>query len=99
MQIGRFLVQVPDVLGLIALDLGDAVRAARGPTGPPMGVFCVPPIGAGVWVEFEQGDPDYPIWVGLLLGRGGRRARAGAAPGLPVVAEHRAADRRAEHAS
>ena len=28
-----------------------------------MGVFTVPPIGAGVWVEFEQGDPDYPIWA------------------------------------
>ena len=28
-----------------------------GPTGPPMGVYMVPPIGAGVWVEFEHGDP------------------------------------------
>ena len=25
-----------------------------GPSGPPMGVYMVPPIGAGVWVEFEQ---------------------------------------------
>jgi hypothetical protein len=33
-------------------------------TGLQKGVFTVPPIGAGVWVEFEQGDPDYPIWVG-----------------------------------
>ena len=46
-----------------------------GPTGPPMGVYLVPPIGAGVWVEFEQGDPDYPIWVGLPLGRGRRTCR------------------------
>ena len=28
----------------------------------------VPPIGAGVWVEFEQGDPDHPIWVGCRWG-------------------------------
>jgi hypothetical protein len=28
----------------------------------------IPPIGAGVWVEFEQGDPDYPIWVGCRWG-------------------------------
>ena len=28
----------------------------------------VPQIGAGVWVEFEQGDPDYPIWVGGFWG-------------------------------
>ena len=33
-----------------------------------MGVYMVPPIGAGVWVEFEQGDPDYPIWTGCYYG-------------------------------
>jgi hypothetical protein len=32
------------------------------------GVLAVPPIGAGVWMEFEQGDPDYPIWVGGYYG-------------------------------
>jgi uncharacterized protein involved in type VI secretion and phage assembly len=25
-------------------------------------------IGAGVWIEFERGDPDYPIWVGGYWG-------------------------------
>ena len=54
--------------------------------GMQMGVFSVPQIGAGVWIEFEQGDPDYPIWVGgfwgiaaevpaLALARRRRRAR------------------------
>ena len=33
-----------------------------------MGVSLVPPIGAGVWVEFEQGDPNHPIWVGCRWG-------------------------------
>ena len=28
----------------------------------------MPPIGAGVWIEFERGDPDYPIWVGGYWG-------------------------------
>jgi hypothetical protein len=28
----------------------------------------IPPIGAGVWVEFEHGDPNYPIWVGCRWG-------------------------------
>jgi uncharacterized protein involved in type VI secretion and phage assembly len=32
--------------------------------GPQSGVFVVPPIGSSVWVEFEQGNPDYPIWTG-----------------------------------
>ena len=40
------------------------------------GVFTVPQIGAGVWVEFEQGDPDYPIWVGGFWGTRGRGAGA-----------------------
>ena len=33
-----------------------------------MGFCAVPQIGTGVWVEFEQGDPDHPIWIGLLVG-------------------------------
>jgi uncharacterized protein involved in type VI secretion and phage assembly len=32
------------------------------------GVFTVPQVGAGVWMEFEQGDPDYPIWTGGYWG-------------------------------
>ena len=34
--------------------------------GPQTGMFVVPPIGAGVWIEFEQGDIDYPIWSGCF---------------------------------
>jgi hypothetical protein len=30
----------------------------------PYGHFFVPPVGAQVWVEFEAGDPQYPIWTG-----------------------------------
>jgi len=33
-----------------------------------MGTYFVPLIGAGVWVEFEGGDPDYPIWTGGFWG-------------------------------
>jgi hypothetical protein len=32
--------------------------------GPGVGLFMIPPIGAQVWVEFEGGDPEYPIWSG-----------------------------------
>jgi uncharacterized protein involved in type VI secretion and phage assembly len=32
--------------------------------GPQSGAHVLPPIGAGVWIEFEQGDADYPIWSG-----------------------------------
>jgi uncharacterized protein involved in type VI secretion and phage assembly len=68
MQVGRLLVQVPDVTGLTPASWAVPCVPLAGPTGPPMGVFLVPPIGAGVWVEFEQGDPDFPIWVGCRWG-------------------------------
>jgi uncharacterized protein involved in type VI secretion and phage assembly len=68
MQLGRLLVQVPDVLGLAPSSWAVPCVPLAGPTGPPMGVYLVPPIGAGVWVEFEQGDPDYPIWSGCRWG-------------------------------
>jgi len=36
--------------------------------GPQMGQYVIPPVGAGVWVEFEQGDQNYPIWTGCWFG-------------------------------
>ena len=65
---GRLMCIVPDVYGLVPSTWCEACTPLAGPTGPPMGVHFVPPIGAGVWVEFEQGDPDYPIWVGCRWG-------------------------------
>ncbi len=32
--------------------------------GPGMGVFVAPPAGAQVWLQFEAGDPERPVWVG-----------------------------------
>ena len=64
-QIGRVLVQVPDVLGVIPSSWAmPCVPAA----GIQAGCFIVPPIGSQVWIEFEQGDPDYPIWTGGFWG-------------------------------
>jgi uncharacterized protein involved in type VI secretion and phage assembly len=65
---GRLLVSVPDVLGPTPSSWAEACVPLAGPTGPPMGVYMVPPIGAGVWVEFEHGDPTHPIWVGCRWG-------------------------------
>ena len=65
LQIGRIQAIVPDVSGLIPTSWAmPCVPVA----GANMGVFTVPPIGAGVWIEFERGDPDYPIWVGGYWG-------------------------------
>ena len=58
---GRIQVIVPDVSTVAPTSWAMPCFPV---TGIQNGVFTVPPIGAGVWVEFEQGDPDYPIWVG-----------------------------------
>ena len=64
MQIGRVMVSVPDI-GPIPTTWALPCLPA---SGINTGVFTVPQIGAGVWVEFEQGDPDHPIWVGGYWG-------------------------------
>jgi uncharacterized protein involved in type VI secretion and phage assembly len=48
--------------------------------GNGVGFFMVPPRGANVWVEFEGGDPDYPICGGCFWG-------TGEVPATPAVAE------------
>lgn len=65
LQMGRILVMVPDVSALLPTSWAmPCVPIA----GKQMGTYFVPQIGAGVWVEFEQGNPDYPIWVGGFWG-------------------------------
>jgi hypothetical protein len=36
----------------------------------PYGHFFIPAVGTKVWVEFESGDPEYPIWVGVWYPKG-----------------------------
>lgn len=80
---GRLLLSIPSVLGIVPSTWAEPCTPLAGPTGPPMGVYMVPPPGAGVWVEFEEGNPDRPIWVG---GRWGSAADVPplAYAGLPV---------------
>jgi uncharacterized protein involved in type VI secretion and phage assembly len=65
LQKGRLLVQVPDVL---ALSTSSWAMPCVPIAGPQMGVYVIPIIGSGVWVEFEGGNPDYPIWTGGFWG-------------------------------
>jgi uncharacterized protein involved in type VI secretion and phage assembly len=65
MQQGRLQVQVPDVAGLIP---GSWAMPCLPFTGKQMGLWAIPQIGTGVWIEFEQGNPDYPIWSGCWFG-------------------------------
>jgi uncharacterized protein involved in type VI secretion and phage assembly len=65
MQQGRLQVQVPDVAGLIPATWAmPCVPVA----GIQNGMFALPMIGSGVWIEFEQGNPEFPVWVGCFWG-------------------------------
>lgn len=67
MQLGRVQVSCPAVLG-------DGTLSWAMPcvpyAGSGVGFFAIPPTGANIWVEFEGGDPDYPIWSGCFWGTG-----------------------------
>jgi uncharacterized protein involved in type VI secretion and phage assembly len=57
---GRIRVRTPAVMG-------EAESAWASPAAP-FGFLALPGVGANVWVEFEQGDPDLPIWSGTWWG-------------------------------
>lgn len=61
LQVGRILATAPDVSGLTPTTWAvPSVPIA----GKQMGTFMVPQIGSGVWLQFEAGDPDRPVWTG-----------------------------------
>jgi uncharacterized protein involved in type VI secretion and phage assembly len=62
---GRLQVQVPDVAGLAPTTWATPCVPLAGLQN---GMVALPVIGSGVWVEFEQGSPKYPIWVGCFWG-------------------------------
>jgi hypothetical protein len=57
---GRIKVIVPAVMD----DLQVWAMPCLPYTGSDSGTFIIPATDAGVWVEFEGGDPSYPIWTG-----------------------------------
>lgn len=65
--IGRVRVRVREVLSDV--ESGWALPSLP-VTGEGSGMFAVPPVGSGVWVEFESGDPGRPVWVGGWFAEG-----------------------------
>jgi len=64
-QLGRLKLKVPSILGN---DIVTGWAAPCVPYGGEMnqGVLFIPEVNAGVWVEFEEGDLEFPIWVGTF---------------------------------
>ena len=65
LQQGRLLVQVTDVTSLAPATWAMPCVPVGGLQG---GMVALPVIGSGVWVEFEQGDAERPVWVGSFWG-------------------------------
>lgn len=62
-NLGRLRVKVPSVLG------SDVVTGWATPCVPyggaaNQGLLAIPEVDAGVWIEFEEGDLEFPLWVG-----------------------------------
>jgi uncharacterized protein involved in type VI secretion and phage assembly len=64
-MVGRIRARVPDVMG--EDESGWALPAAPF-GGSATGFFALPTVGSGVWIEFEHGDPDFPVWSGSWWG-------------------------------
>ncbi len=62
--LGRIQAEVPSVWGATLNWCMPCVPYA----GLEVGFYMIPPIGANVWIEFEGGDPNYPIWSGCFWG-------------------------------
>jgi uncharacterized protein involved in type VI secretion and phage assembly len=85
MQMGRIQALVPDVTALLPTSWALPCVPM---TGPQAGQFILPQVGAAVWIEFEQGNPDYPIWTGGFWGSAAEvpALALAAPPGLqPIV--------------
>jgi uncharacterized protein involved in type VI secretion and phage assembly len=80
MKIGRVRAKVPDVPAATAWAMPCVPFAAR-----HAGLFAVPPIGAGVWIEFERGDPAHPIWTGGFWNSAAELPAPPALPGQSIV--------------
>ena len=57
--LGRIRASLP----ALGVDTGWALPCIPG-AGPGSGHLVLPPPGAAVWIEFEAGDVDSPIWSG-----------------------------------
>src|SRR3954454_16324318 len=77
---GRLKATVPAVLGEVISGYAEPCVPYAG-TGS--GFYAVPPVGAGVWIEYEAGDPSRPVWTGCWWASGEAPLNEKAAPPTP----------------
>ncbi len=62
-KLGRLQVIVPEVLDS---DNENWALPCLPYASKDMGIFTIPPLGANIWVEFEAGNREHPIWTGCF---------------------------------
>lgn len=73
LELNRLLVEVPAIPALAT-----SFALPSSPYGGiQVGMVLTPMIGANVWIEFERGDPSFPVWTGCFWMEGEK----------PVIAE------------
>ncbi len=85
LAMGRIKANVPDVFG--SNSSGWAMPCVPF-AGMGSGFFVVPPADSGVWIEFEHGDLEFPIWTGGWWGSAlelPSEAQVPAAPGMQKI--------------
>jgi uncharacterized protein involved in type VI secretion and phage assembly len=68
MLLGRINVSVPAASSVTPTTFCDPCFPF---TGKQMGAFMIPQIGASVWIMFQGGNPDFPVWMGGLYANQG----------------------------
>jgi uncharacterized protein involved in type VI secretion and phage assembly len=69
-NLGRLKLRVPSLLGPEVVT-GWAMPCVPYGGMANQGFLFIPEVGAGVWVEFEEGDLEFPIWVGTFWSKPG----------------------------
>ena len=69
-HLGRLKLRVPSVLG-DSVVTGWAMPCVPYGGDANQGMVFIPEVAAGVWVEFEEGDLEFPIWVGTFWSKPG----------------------------
>jgi hypothetical protein len=82
---GRIMVQLADIYGLFP---STWALPSFPLAGINAGAVALPAIGSQVWIDFEAGDPEYPVWTGSFWPDPGGfplLALVGATPATPNI--------------
>lgn len=82
-KLGRIKARVPDIHNANETEHISWAIPCVPYAGKGVGLLLLPPVGANVWIEFERGELEHPIWSGCYWPEG--HAPEPAAPDVKVL--------------